>query len=47
MSQRRPKKSLKEYFTLQGRFRNLKEEDFQRIEEKVKKEQDYLTRLAG
>ena len=47
LPQRRSQKPLKEYFSLQGRFRNLKEEDLLRLEEKVKKDWEYLTRLAG
>ena len=47
LSQRRSQKPLKEYFSLQGRFRNLKDEDLLRVEEKVKKDWEYLTRLAG
>jgi pyruvate/2-oxoacid:ferredoxin oxidoreductase beta subunit len=47
LGQRRREKPLKEYFSLQGRFRNLKEDDLRRIEEKVRKEQDYLARMAG
>jgi pyruvate/2-oxoacid:ferredoxin oxidoreductase beta subunit len=47
LSQRRPQKPLKEYFSLQGRFRNLKEEKLLRAEAKVKKDWEYLTRLAG
>jgi pyruvate/2-oxoacid:ferredoxin oxidoreductase beta subunit len=47
LTQRRSQKPLKEYFSIQGRFRNLKEEDLLRVEEKVKKDWEYLTRLAG
>ena len=47
LTQRRSRKPLKEYFSLQGRFRNLKDEDLLRAEEKVKKDWEYLTRLAG
>lgn len=47
LSQKRPKKPLKEYFSPQGRFRNLKEEELLRTEEKVKKDWEYLTRMAG
>jgi pyruvate/2-oxoacid:ferredoxin oxidoreductase beta subunit len=47
LSKKRPQKPLKEYFSLQGRFRNLKEEELRRAEEKVKKDWEYLTRLAG
>ncbi len=42
-----PVKPLKEYFSVQGRFRNLKEADLKGIEEKITKEWNYLTRLAG
>ena len=44
---KRREKPLKEYFSVQGRFRNLKEEDLRRIEEKVRKEQEYLACMAG
>jgi len=47
LSQRRSQKPLKEYFSLQGRFRNLKEEYLRHMETKVSKDWDYLTRLAG
>lgn len=47
LTKRHSEKSLKDYFSLQGRFRNLKDEDLQRIEEKVKKDREYLMRLAG
>ena len=47
LSKKRPQKPLKEYFSLQGRFRNLEEEGLRRAEEKVKKDWEYLTRLAG
>jgi pyruvate/2-oxoacid:ferredoxin oxidoreductase beta subunit len=44
---KRTEKPLKEYFTLQGRFRNLTEENLRWFEEKVQKERGYLTQLAG
>ena len=44
---KRKEKPLKEYFSLQGRFRNLTEENLRRFEEKVRKERDYLACLAG
>ena len=47
LTQRRVQKPLKEYFSLQGRFRGLKQEELLRAEEKVKKDLEYLTRLAG
>ncbi len=47
LSHRRPKKPLKEYFSLQGRFRKMKEEEILRAEEKVKKHLEFLTRMAG
>jgi 2-oxoisovalerate ferredoxin oxidoreductase beta subunit len=47
LGKKHPPKPLKEYFSLQGRFRNLKEEDLLRVEEKVKKDWEYLTCLAG
>ena len=39
-------KPVEEYFSLQGRFRNMKEEDLRRIEKKVREEGEYLLRLA-
>jgi pyruvate/2-oxoacid:ferredoxin oxidoreductase beta subunit len=47
LSQKHPRKPLQEYFSLQGRFRNLKEEEIRKTEEKVRRDWDYLTRLAG
>jgi pyruvate/2-oxoacid:ferredoxin oxidoreductase beta subunit len=47
LNKKAPQKPLKEYFSLQGRFRNLKEAELQRAEERVKKDWDYLTRMAG
>jgi len=40
-------KPVKAYFSVQGRFRNLTEENLQWFEEKVRKEQAYLSRMAG
>jgi pyruvate/2-oxoacid:ferredoxin oxidoreductase beta subunit len=47
LGQKHPPKPLKEYFSLQGRFRNLKGDELLRVEEKIKKDWEYLTRLAG
>jgi pyruvate/2-oxoacid:ferredoxin oxidoreductase beta subunit len=47
LSQKRKEKLPKEYFSLQGRFRAMKEEDLRRVEEKVRKEREYLIRMAG
>jgi len=47
LGHRRSKKPLKEYFSLQGRFRNMREAELLRAEEKVKKHWEFLTRLAG
>jgi pyruvate/2-oxoacid:ferredoxin oxidoreductase beta subunit len=47
LSPRRSDKPLREYFALQGRFRNLSEENLKWFEEKVQKEKEYLKRLAG
>jgi pyruvate/2-oxoacid:ferredoxin oxidoreductase beta subunit len=44
---KRAEKPLQDYFALQGRFRNLTEENLRRFEERVKKEREYLKRLAG
>jgi pyruvate/2-oxoacid:ferredoxin oxidoreductase beta subunit len=38
--------SLNEYFSLQGRYRSLKEQDIDKAKERVAKEWDYLLRLA-
>jgi pyruvate/2-oxoacid:ferredoxin oxidoreductase beta subunit len=47
LSRRRSKKPIKEYFSLQGRFRKMKDEELLRAEERVKKHWEFLTRLAG
>ena len=47
LSPTRKRKPLKEYFSLQGRFRNLTEENLKRFEERIRKEQSYLNCLAG
>jgi pyruvate/2-oxoacid:ferredoxin oxidoreductase beta subunit len=47
LSPRRSDKPLREYFALQGRFRNLSEENLKWFEEKVQKEREYLKRQAG
>ena len=47
LSPRRSDKPLREYFALQGRFRNLSEENLKWFEEKVQKEKEYLKRLAS
>ena len=47
LSSKRTEKPLRDYFALQGRFRNLSEENFQSLEVRVKKEREYLKRMAG
>ena len=47
LGQKHKEKPPKEYFSLQGRFRTMKEDDLRRIEEKVRKEREYLVRMAG
>lgn len=47
LSSKRTEKPLRDYFALQGRFRNLSEENLQSFEKRVKKEREYLKRLAG
>jgi pyruvate/2-oxoacid:ferredoxin oxidoreductase beta subunit len=47
LSPRRSEKPVQEYFALQGRFRNLTEENLRSFEEKVEREREYLKRLAG
>ena len=44
---KRAGKPLRDYFALQGRFRNLTKESLQQFEERVEKEREYLKRLAG
>jgi len=46
VTEKRSRKPLKEYLSLQGRFRNLRQEDIERLEERVKKEQEFLARMA-
>jgi pyruvate/2-oxoacid:ferredoxin oxidoreductase beta subunit len=47
LGQKRRDKPAKEYFSLQGRFRTMKEEDLRRVEEKVRKEREYLIRMTA
>jgi pyruvate/2-oxoacid:ferredoxin oxidoreductase beta subunit len=47
LSPRRSEKPVQEYFALQGRFRNLTEENLRSFKEKVEREREYLKRLAG
>jgi len=47
LSSKRSEKPLRDYLALQGRFRNLTEENLRRLEERVEKEREYLKRLAG
>jgi len=47
LGQKHKEKPPKEYFSIQGRFRTMKEEDFRRVEEKVRKEREYLIRMTG
>jgi pyruvate/2-oxoacid:ferredoxin oxidoreductase beta subunit len=44
---KRAEKPLRDYFALQGRFRNLSEENLRSFEQRVEKEREYLKRLAG
>ena len=44
---KRKEKPLKEYFSLQGRFRSLTEENLRRFEDRIRKERNYLACLAG
>jgi pyruvate/2-oxoacid:ferredoxin oxidoreductase beta subunit len=46
LSRRHSVKPIKEYLSLQGRFRNLTEKDLTKMEERVRKEQEYLTCVA-
>jgi pyruvate/2-oxoacid:ferredoxin oxidoreductase beta subunit len=46
LSRRHSVKPIKEYLSLQGRFRNLTEKDLMKMEERVRKEQEYLTCVA-
>jgi pyruvate/2-oxoacid:ferredoxin oxidoreductase beta subunit len=47
LSSRKSDKPVQEYFTAQGRFRNLSEENLKWFEAKVQKEKEYLKRLAS
>jgi len=47
LSPKRAEKPLRDYFTLQGRFRNLTEENLRSFEQRLEKEREYLKRLAG
>ncbi|MEW6671674.1 MAG: thiamine pyrophosphate-dependent enzyme [Thermodesulfobacteriota bacterium] len=47
LNPRRSAKPVRDYFKLQGRFRNLKEDNLKRFEEMLRKERDYLNRMAG
>ena len=47
LGRKRTKKPLSDYFSAQGRFRGLGEEALERFETKVRKEQEYLTRMSG
>jgi pyruvate/2-oxoacid:ferredoxin oxidoreductase beta subunit len=47
LSSKRSEKPLRDYLALQGRFRNLTEENLRRLEDRVEKEREYLKRLAG
>jgi pyruvate/2-oxoacid:ferredoxin oxidoreductase beta subunit len=46
LGRKRAKRPVRDYVSIQGRFRSLQEEDVQRLEEKVRKEQEYLLRMA-
>jgi len=47
LNPRRSAKPVRDYFSLQGRFRNLNEERLKWFEEKVRKEHEYLNCMAG
>lgn len=47
LNRRRSEKPIKEYFSLQGRFRSLKEEGLRQVEERIRKDWEHLIRLAG
>jgi pyruvate/2-oxoacid:ferredoxin oxidoreductase beta subunit len=47
LNRKRSQKPVKEYISLQGRFRRFSEEDFQKVENTVRKEWEYLKRIAG
>jgi len=46
LSPKRTEKPLRDYFALQGRFRNLSDENLQSFEKRVIREREYLKRLA-
>ena len=47
LGRRHSLKPLKEYLSLQGRFRHFTEKDLKKMEERVQKEWEYLTCMAG
>jgi pyruvate/2-oxoacid:ferredoxin oxidoreductase beta subunit len=47
LSPKRSEKPLRDYFALQGRFRNLTGENLRSFEQRVEKEREYLKHLAG
>lgn len=47
LNRKRSEKPVKEYLSLQGRFRNLGEEGLRQIEEGIRKDWEYLMRMAG
>lgn len=46
LSRKRLQKPVQEYIALQGRFRRLSEEDLRKVEDTVRKEWEYLNRMA-
>jgi pyruvate/2-oxoacid:ferredoxin oxidoreductase beta subunit len=47
LNRKRLQKPVREYTSLQGRFRGLSEKDLQKVEDTVRKDWEYLKRMAG
>jgi pyruvate/2-oxoacid:ferredoxin oxidoreductase beta subunit len=47
LNRKRLQKPVKEYISLQGRFRRFNEEDLRKVENTVRKDWEYLKRMAG
>jgi pyruvate/2-oxoacid:ferredoxin oxidoreductase beta subunit len=47
LNRKRLQKPVREYTSLQGRFRGLSEEDLRKIKNTVRKDWEYLKRMAG
>jgi len=47
VNRKRVQKPVMEYISLQGRFRGFSEEDLRKVENTVRKDWEYLKRMAG